>query len=194
MAAAIPYIAMAVAAYASKRSTDSQADQQKHLNKEMLAYKTQQNAPALAATDEALNTLTPEARVSANERASTGLVDSLRKSIASSTAYQTDQPFEGKISSGFARQTAANKAGVDQRTNDLVRNLSIMGRPAETNLNNELTLGRAGGVISAANSAGQNVGDYYLQLINGIQPHAGWGQLSQAASGVAQGMAAKKVR
>lgn len=189
MASILPYLLAAGGAAVSEYSNRDVANRQKKIIDAMRQYQTGKAAQGQKAISDYLDTITPEKRLAEKTAATNELEQGLKQSVGATQSYETPQNFSGKVSESYKTRAASDTAATADRIGRAMKQLAIIGTPAEQQLSQGIRFGRAGTDVDAANSAIRGVMPAYEGAISRVRPNPWDSFFSQALGGASNAYA-----
>lgn len=192
MAAAIPYLLAFGGAAISERSNRDVADRQKRIIEAMRQFQTGKAGQGQKAISDYLDTITPEKRIAEKNAATSELEQGLRQSVDATKAYETPSNFSGKVSDSYKTRLDSDTAATADRIGRAMKQLAVIGTPAEQQMSQGIRFGRAATDVDAANSAIHGVTPAYSGAISRVRPNPWDSFFSQALSGAGNAYAGRR--
>jgi hypothetical protein len=173
-------VAAAGASYAAQRDVEAR---QKRIIDQMNAFQTEKAKKGEASVEKFLQKITPEQRAVDSAQVRDELSQGLDKSVGAAAAFEKPDNFAGKVSQGYRDRLASNEGSVKARLEKAMKELAIIGTPAESNLRTQFRFGDAASDVDATNAAINRSTPIYHQAIANQRPHQFLTLLSQVMSG-----------
>lgn len=166
------------------KATNDVAGRQNEINNQSTAYRGNQAAQGMAATNTLLDYLSPTNRAAQTATAKATLADNLNKTVGVARAYEAGPNFGGKTSAAYTDRFASNNADINNRVARSVDQLSTMGAPALREQGDARAIGNANTIVGATNTAANNVGARYAEAMGTVRPNPFLTFGSQLADGL----------
>lgn len=186
MAAAALALGSAAASESSNRDV---ADRQKRIIDAMRQYQVGKATQGRKAISDYLDTVTPEARIAGKNAATSELEQGLKQSVDSVKSYETPGNFSGKVSDSYKNRLTSDTAATADRIGRAMKQLAVIGTPAEQQQSQGIRFGRAATDVDAANSAIRGVSPSYMGAISRVRPNPWDSFFSQALGGASNAFA-----
>src|SRR5207302_5677652 len=128
----------------SEKSNRDVANRQKAIADAMQQYQIGKATQGQKAISDYLDTITPEKRIAEKQAATGELERGLKESVGATQAYETPSNFSGKVSDSYKTRVASNTAETADRIGRAMKQLAVIGTPAEQQLSQGIRFGRAG--------------------------------------------------
>jgi hypothetical protein len=168
MAAAALALGSAAASESSNRDV---ADRQKRIIEAMRQYQVGKATQGRKAISDYLDTITPEARIAGKNAATSELEQGLNQSVDAVKSYETPSNFSGKVSDSYKNRLTSDTAATADRIGRAMKQLAVIGTPAEQQQSQGIRFGRAATDVDAANSAIRGVSPAYMGAISRVRPN-----------------------
>lgn len=186
-------ILLALGSAAVKARSDYDVNKrQKQIIDAMQQYQTGKAAKGREDITKYLDTVTPEARVAEKNAATAELERGQAQSVAATKAYETPSNFSGKVSDQYTNRVASQSALNADRIGRIMKQLSVIGTPAEQQLSQGIRFGRAATDVDAANSAIRGVTPAYMGSISRVRPSIWEDFFSQGLAGASNAYAGER--
>lgn len=173
----------------SESSNRDVADRQKKIIEAMRQYQVGKATQGRKAISDYLDTVTPEARIAGKNAATSELEQGLKQSVDATKSYETPSNFSGKVSDSYKTRLASDTAATGDRISRAMKQLAIIGTPAEQQQSQGIRFGRAATDVDAANSAIRGVSPAYMGAISRVRPNPWDSFFAQGLSGASNAYA-----